>query len=164
MDRRRGQSLHTKRRRKTPDIKTACKAPRDWDKAISAAYLRLLGATQETAAKQVGTTIRAICRWEGSDWWPQAVAEGRHRWLQSGDSSCMRALVTDMNRKDDATTARWWADRRIPEFAPPKQRVTHSGDKENPLEVKVAVRDEVASRIDRLVASIEATGVDSVKE
>ena len=128
MDGRRGRSLHTKRRRKTPDIKTSCKAPRDWDKAISAAYLRLLGATQETAAKNVGVKERAICRWEGSDWWPQAVAEGRHRWLQTGDSSCMRSLVQDMNRKDDATTARWWADRRIPEFAPPKQRATHSGD------------------------------------
>lgn len=141
MGRPKGKGVREKRRRKTPDIISERKRPANWDKALSAAYLRLLGATQIDAAMHVGVSDRSIRAWEGSKWWPMAVAEARERWLKGGDSECMKKLVADMaGGKDGAITARWWAERRIPEFAPPKQRVGFVGDDGQPLATEISIK------------------------
>ena len=51
--------------------------PRDWDKAMSAAYLQLFGLSQEEAAKGAGVGERTLQRWEVSDWWPKACEAAR---------------------------------------------------------------------------------------
>jgi len=163
MGRRKGRGVHEKDRRKTPTIASAVQRPRDWDQAISVAYLRMLGTTQEIAGTSAGVSERTVSTWEGSDWWPHAVAEARHRWLRNVDAATMSGVLDWLKDKtaEGAATVRWAAEKRIPEFLPPKQRHVIEGDKENPLEVKVKARDEVAGRIDRLVASIEAARLAS---
>ncbi len=49
--------------------------PRDWDKAISVAYLRLRDESQADAAKPAGLGERTVRRWEKSAWWLQACLE-----------------------------------------------------------------------------------------
>lgn len=156
MGRIRGVAIREKKRRTTPEIKSSVSKPKDWDKAVSAAYLRMMNETQETAAKAVGAGYRTLQAWEGSDWWDTAVTEARQRWLRGGDRLAMQSIAADMAKLQDAVTARWWADRRIPELAPPKQGVIVGGDKNNPVEVEVNVRDAVSRRIDSLVAGLEA--------
>ena len=43
------------------------KKPHDWDKAVSVAYLRLLGLSKKKAAKGAGIGERTLIRYEVSD-------------------------------------------------------------------------------------------------
>ena len=63
-----------------------------WDKWVSAAYLRMLGATQSEAAEAVGRKERTIRSWESDSRWPQAMADARERWL-SGVEGAARATL-----------------------------------------------------------------------
>lgn len=139
------------RRRAGDSIATEVKRPAKWDNAVSAAYLRLLGATQEDAAEQVGVVARTVRAWEGSPWWPEAEFEARQRWLKGGDSLARRGLYRGLRSQDDAiasTNARWWAERRMPEFAPPKLRHEHTGEDGGPIEVDLgALREDIARRL-----------------
>lgn len=103
------------------------KKPQDYDKALSVAYLRLLGATQETAAERAGVGIRTIRSWEYSDWWPDAIAEASRRWLQGLEAKARAKLEADM----DASLALKILERRLPELAPPTQRtdLTSAGER-----------------------------------
>lgn len=112
-----------KPKRKPAQIKRGVSKPRSWDKAVSVAFVRLIGGSQEAAADSAGCARRQIVEWERSPWWPDAVAEARTRWFQGGDQRTMRALYQALS-DGDANTARWWADRRIPELQPPKQRLS----------------------------------------
>jgi len=113
-----------KKAMKNPKKKRETRKPQKWDKCVSAAYLRLLGATQKQAGKQVGVHDDTIHVWEHRPWWPDAVFEARSRWLRGGDAAAMRGLLKAFDDPEEyAQHARWWADRRIPEMAPPKQRV-----------------------------------------
>ena len=118
--------------------KSTCKRPQDWDKAVSAAYLRLLGATQLDASFHTGMAERTIVAWEASPWWPMAEAEARMRWLKGGDALAMTGLLRAIkgHGPEAATTARWWAERRIREFQPPSQRLEHTGAAGSPLPVQ----------------------------
>lgn len=109
-------------RKKHARPKVGVQKPRSWDKAVSVALLRLIGATQEAAAQHAGCALRAVTEWEKSFWWKDAMAEARQRWFQGGDQRTMRALYKALDESDTGT-ARWWADRRIPELAPPSQRI-----------------------------------------
>jgi hypothetical protein len=115
--------------------------PNDWDTACSAAYLRLLGATQKQAAEGAGCSVRSIGVWETCSWWADALAEARQRWLRGGDAAAMTGIMKAL--KDDreyAAMSKYWADRRIPELAPPSHKVdaTVGGPAGGPLEITVA--------------------------
>lgn len=68
-------------------------APHDWDKAVSAAYLRALGHTQQEAATGAGVGERTLARWEGCDWWPEAVAEAVDRWMHDLTAASRHTLL-----------------------------------------------------------------------
>jgi len=104
--------------------------PSSYDKAISVAYLRLLGATQLEAAKAAGLSTATIQRYEICSWWPDILAEAGRRWLAGvtcGTRRGLEKLIEDV----DGQTVRWSAERLIPEFAPPtvKTDVTSGGEK-----------------------------------
>jgi hypothetical protein len=100
--------------------------PQNWDIAVSAAYLRLTGATQVAAAESAGCSERSIVEWEKCSWWADAEREAQGRWLRGIDSRARVALERAFENPDEsATTARWWADRRVSELAPPKVRQEH---------------------------------------
>jgi len=103
------------------------KKPHDWDKAVSAAYLRLLGQIQETVADSVGISPRTLHSWEHSSWWVTATAEAQGRWLSGLEAKARLKLLEDM----DANLALKIAERRFPALAPPTQRtdLTTGGEK-----------------------------------
>lgn len=77
--------------------------PHDIEKATSAAYLRLMGATQEQAGKAVGVARQTVVKWEASDFWPSAVETAKSRWL-AGLAAKARASV-ETAIPDDARLA-----------------------------------------------------------
>ena len=94
----------------------------DWDKAVSAAYLRLTGLTQKQAAKSAGIGFRTLQRWEVSPWWPDACHEASDRWLKGLVEVSQRTLYGAIDG-GDANLAFKVTERRIPELAPP--RIAH---------------------------------------
>lgn len=133
--------------------RNATSRPNDWDKAISAAYLRSLGQTQSVAAETAGVCERTVAAWEHSPWWPEAQKEAHDRWL-SGIVEKTKVAISDaldpqtdavhpltgevlmdgdgkpIKQKNDprvrTDAAKYVADRMIAELAPPKQRVAHT--------------------------------------
>ena len=91
--------------------------PRDWDKAVSCAYLRSLGASQEESADRAGCSAETLGGWEHSDWWPEAQLEAHNRWLSGVRDGARRGLLKALN--DDAEyalTARWACERLFVEL------------------------------------------------
>jgi hypothetical protein len=100
--------------------------PQNWDIVVSVAYLRLTGATQAVAAEGAGCSERSVVEWEKCSWWADAEREAQGRWLRGIDSRARVALERAFSDPEQsANTARWWADRRVPELAPPKVRQEH---------------------------------------
>ncbi len=106
----------------------AVEKPRDWDKAVSVAYLRLIGLTQAKAAKAAGTGERTLRRYELSEWWPDACAEAVSRWMQQLEIEA-RSTVMKAVKEGDVATA-WKVLERIDRrLAPPRlsHGIEHSG-------------------------------------
>ena len=82
----------------------AVATPRDWDKAVNVAYLRLIGLTQKKAAKAAMIGERTLRRYELSDWWPQACGEAVGRWMQQLEIEARTTVMTAV-REGDVTTA-----------------------------------------------------------
>ena len=103
--------------------------PRNWDKAVSVSYLRLIGQTQEDAAKGAGVGVRTLRRYELSEWWPLACAEACGRWMQQLEIEC-RSTVMAAVKAGDVVTAVKMLERIDKRLAPPRQLhgVEHSGD------------------------------------
>ena len=125
--------------------------PRDRDKALSAAYLRILGHTQTEAASGAGCAERTLRQWESCSWWPEILAEAESRWLSGLMSKARGTLLRNM----DANLALKILERRIPELAPVKQHVEHGGS----IETGVAKLsdEELVKTVDRLTASANAS-------
>lgn len=100
--------------------------PQNWDKAVSAAYLRLTSYSQKDAAKGAGVGERTLIRWEKSDWWPRALEEAANRWLQHLTAVSRRTLFAAI-KAGDADKALKILERVDPRLAPPKQQIYHSG-------------------------------------
>ena len=96
--------------------------PRDWDKAISVAFLRLCKRSQKVAANVAGVGARTVRRWEKSDWWPEACRDASSRWLQ-GLVYVSQQTLYEAIEEGDARLALKVTERRIPELAPP--RIAH---------------------------------------
>lgn len=117
--------------------------PQDWDNVLSASYLRLLGATQEQAAKAVGCDRRTIQIWEASAFWPQATQEATTRWLDGLRGRAMDGLHASVKR--DGRLALSVLERMMSELAPPKQQVHLEVD----LNVK-DLRERISDRLRRI--------------
>lgn len=111
--------------------------PANWDRATSAAYLRLLGSSQQEAADQIGVDRVTVTRWEASDWWPSAVAEAKNRWL-SGLAAKARTSV-ELAVPDDARLAMTVLERLEPALNP-KATMEVVGDPTRPVRVEVVRR------------------------
>ena len=103
--------------------------PHNWDKSVSAAYLRLLGISQKKAAKGAGIGERTLARWELSEWWPEACREAVDRWMQQLEIEA-RSTVMQAITEGDVTTAWKVLERLDKRLAPPRQShdVEHSGE------------------------------------
>lgn len=74
--------------------------PQDWDKAISAAYFRALGASQKVAAEAAGVGERTLRAWESSSWWPEAKREAVARWHVKLTAASRRGLLKAVRAGD----------------------------------------------------------------
>lgn len=91
--------------------------PRSWDKAVSCAYLRSLGASQEESAARAGCSAETLGGWEHSDWWPEAQLEAHNRWLAGVREGTRRGLLKALNDEAEyAHTARWASERLFVEL------------------------------------------------
>lgn len=100
--------------------------PRDWDKAVSAAYLRLIGQSQKDAATGAGVGQRSLRRWETCSWWEDARDEARDRWLNDLVAES-RATLFRVVQEGDGLRAMQILERMDPKMAPPAQKLQHSG-------------------------------------
>lgn len=107
-----------------PDDSSA--GPKSRDKALSAAYLRTLGHSQEDAANAAGVNRRTLQRWEHSSWWPGIEREAADQWLSGAVGQARRALLLALAKPDGPLALRI-LERVVPELAPPSQRIEVSG-------------------------------------
>lgn len=141
--------------RQRPDAITA---PHRYEVAVLAAYFRAMGASQAKAAKAVGVDRSTIERWERSEFWSDACDDAHHRWIRAMDQKARAAIAVNMEA-NDATTARWYAERRIPELAPPKQ--TNKTDVSISYDVDVTkLTDEQFERYSQIVEEASQSDPD----
>jgi len=118
------------------------KRPAHWEKRVSAAYLRILGATQAEAARAVGRSERTIRLWESDPSWADARREAEERWLADLKDASRRAVLKAV-RAGNAQLGLALLERLDERFAPPKQRHEHAGPDGAPIAIEVyAYRDE----------------------
>lgn len=106
--------------------------PMDWDKAVAAAYLRLIGHTQLEAAKGAGVGERTVARWENSSFWPEACEEAADRWLSHLVEHSRRSLLDGV--KKDPELSLKVLERTDPRLAPPKLKAELTGKDGGPVE------------------------------
>ena len=100
--------------------------PRDRDKALSVAYLRTLGASQEEAARATGVDARTVGRWESCSWWPEVLTEAAERWLAGAIGKARKALLDALDEPDGLLALKV-LERVVPELAPASQRMELRG-------------------------------------
>lgn len=109
-----------------------------WDKLVSAAYLRMLGATQDEAATAVGRTDRTIREWESdAELWAQARAEARTRWLSDLSDKARKRLLESLDKPENGDLALKVLERMDDALLPAKQRAEHTGEGGGPVEIVV---------------------------
>ena len=91
------------------------KGPRDRERALSVAYMRTLGSTQEEAALAAGVDRRTVQRWEGSSWWSEVRREAADRWLSGVVGRARHALLRALG-EPDGNLARKGRERTVPEL------------------------------------------------
>lgn len=117
---------------KVADEGDPVEAPRDEEKALSAAYLRLIGHTQEAAAKAVGIGERTLRRYEECSWWPELRRQAADRWLTNLAAQARNTLMEAI-KDGDADKALKVLERTEPALAP-KQKHEISGEDGAPIE------------------------------
>lgn len=85
-----------------PDNDT--RRPRDWNKAVTAAAMVQIGATQEQAAKAAGIGDRTLRDWMGCAFWDDAMTEALAKYTTDLHRLCLKA-VFDAVRDGDANLA-----------------------------------------------------------
>lgn len=94
--------------------------PQDWEKCVSVAYLRYMGANQTDAANAVGVVRETVSRWERSAWWTDAQREAEERWLHGLAVKARQGLEDAI--PDDGNLALKVLERIDRRLAPPSQR------------------------------------------
>jgi len=97
---------------------------RHWDKRVSAAYLRMLGFTQEAAGNAVGRSKRSVADWEADKkTWALACDEARKRWLNDVTNAARASLLNHLKEEHSGLLALQVLERLDEDLAPAKQRV-----------------------------------------
>ena len=92
--------------------------PKQRSKAVSAAYIRALGATQKEAASALGVSDRTIRAWESDGEWEGIKREAHDKFLKELAAKTRRALLESLDDPQSrAATARFLAPRVLPEFS-----------------------------------------------
>jgi hypothetical protein len=94
------------------------------EKQILCAYLRMMGSTQEAAAKAVGRSERTIRLWEKQPTWPQVREVARKRWMSDLTDASRQALLASI-RGGAGDLALKVLERVDSDLAPPAQRLHH---------------------------------------
>lgn len=117
-----------------------CEKPKDWEKAVSAAYLRYVEwrRSRKDVASALGMGERTLARWEISPWWRDAQADAMARWCGGVVLDSCRT-VSDAINDGDVQTARWALERLMPAMAPPRVRNEHTGEGGGPIETRATV-------------------------
>jgi len=89
-----------------------------WDRWVSAAYIRSLGGTQTQAAKAVGRAERTIRLWEADERWPQAMEEARDRWLSGIEGAARKTLLSCLSGGKNGDLALKVLERLEPALSP----------------------------------------------
>lgn len=117
------------------------KLPRDWDKRVSYAYLRLIGHTQVDGAKSVGRSRRTVQSWEeNKELWAVACSEAESRWLVELKRASMKSVLNNITA-GNAMLGMQVVERMIPELAPPKLRHEHTGKDGRPIELATRISE-----------------------
>lgn len=124
---------------KGSDHPLAVRKPHDWEKATSAAFLRILGATQQEAADSVGVARQTVVKWEHSEWWPEAMDDAKQRWL-AGLHAKARVSVEN-GLQDDARLAFMVLERLEPTLHPKAALEVSGGEKPVAIEITRRVVD-----------------------
>lgn len=97
--------------------------PRYWEKRVAAAYLRMMGLTQEDAAHAVGRHKRRVAEWESEkDTWALAREEARRRWLGELTDAARSTLLKTIRDGANGLLALQVLERLDEDLAPAKQR------------------------------------------
>jgi hypothetical protein len=101
--------------------------PACWEKAVLAAYYRLLGGSQPQAAAAVGRSVRAVRYWEADKaLWARATLAAKDRWLGEVTSLARRQLLK-ASAVADGELALKLLERLDDALAPPAHRLKHEG-------------------------------------
>ena len=120
------KAVHSPAMRDMSQTNSPVGQPNDREKAISAAFLRHVGATQVDAASAAGVDRRTLQRWEQSSWWPDVQRDAADRWLSGLAAQCRRGLEAAV--EDDGRLALSVLERLEPALAPARHRVALSHD------------------------------------
>lgn len=139
---------------KSAPTERVCNRPRDWDKAVAAAYLRLVGLSQDEAAAGAGCGERTLARWEASIWWPEACEEAVDRWMKALTIESRKTLIQAV-KDGDAERALKILERVDRRLAPPKQQ--------HEITFDYLHRDEVAKLMRGLAEDVAEIVTDPVQ-
>lgn len=118
--------------------KVKAKPHAHWEKLVSAAYLRMIGATQDEAATAVGRIDRTIRMWEADrELWEQARTEARHRWLNEAEDVARGAILASLKAGNADMGMRLLE--RIDARLAPKHKHELSGPDGGPIETAAKV-------------------------
>lgn len=109
--------------------------PHDWDKAVAAAYLRMIGLSQVDAANGAGIGERTIVRWEQCSWWQDARDEASDRWLNDLVAESRATLMKSI-KAGDPIRALQVLERRDQRLAPPAHQIEHHGPDGGPIPIQ----------------------------
>jgi DNA-binding XRE family transcriptional regulator len=101
--------------------------PRHWEKRVLAAYLRMMGGTQQAAAAAVGRSERTIRDWEADrPSWIVARDEARQRWREELTDASRLALLNTI-KQGNGYLALQVLERTDDDLSPRKDHVDISG-------------------------------------
>jgi hypothetical protein len=101
--------------------------PKQWEKWVLYAYLRMMGRTQRDAGSAVGRKKRTVQEWEEHKaLYAQAREEACARWLTDVQDAARTTLLQAL-RGDAGDLALKVLERLDPHLAPPTQRLKHEG-------------------------------------
>lgn len=143
--------------KKTPDSNETKPPTRYWDKRVAAAYLRMMGHTQEEVGASVGRHPDTIGGWEKHETWPLARAEARDRWMADAEDASRQAVLGSI-RLGNAELGKWFLERTVDQLAP-KQKHEHSGEIDHSGRVEFYIPDNGRSKPRReVLAAMNSAG------
>lgn len=132
------------------------KPPKDWDKWVSSAYLRMLGQSLNDVAKGVGRSRKTIWTWEQNrTLWERAKLEAQSRWMNDLIDVSRATLIKSI-REGNADAALKVLERTQASLAPPRMRQEISGPGGGAVQVSHLPPEEIHSAFAELAKNPDA--------